>query len=186
MIAGNYGGGTVEEPTLTSKVRGRWGSGGGFLGTITVRRPSWQAAEMPSKLAFAGKLNLRMNLPALRSTRTYLISVSDAKSSRFFSPLIFSTLSFSTCTCTFYSQLNTHPPNCQRWYTWSVHIYWIYSMQLMWTTSLSMQQRLRNAACLVSAVTTEEWLKNIRLHQIHLQNLTTKELSLQSWSQRLM
>ncbi len=88
----------LAEPTGTSKVLGRLTSGGGCLGTIMVSRPSWHAAVILSKLALAGRLNLRMNFPALRSTLTYLISVSVTNSSRLRSPLIFNTLSFSTCT----------------------------------------------------------------------------------------
>ncbi|RYR18556.1 hypothetical protein Ahy_B03g063188 isoform C [Arachis hypogaea] len=39
------------------------------LGTVTVRTPFSMAAFTSSILAFSGSLNLRMNLPLLRSTR---------------------------------------------------------------------------------------------------------------------
>ncbi len=85
------------QPTVTSIVLGFTGSGGGSLGTVTVRTPSSQAALIASRSASAGSVYLRMKVPALRSMRMYFTP--GTCSSRLRTPLIASTLWLSNSTC---------------------------------------------------------------------------------------
>nr|CAB3496390.1 unnamed protein product [Digitaria exilis] len=73
------------------------------LGTVTVSTPFSMDALICSVLAFSGSLNLRRNLPLLRSTRCHWSFFSSRSLLR--SPLIWRTLpsSISTFTSSFFS-----------------------------------------------------------------------------------
>ena len=75
-----------------------FGSGGGILGTVTVRTPFSMAAFTSSTCVFSGSLKRRRKLPCERSTRCHL-SEEDV-SSFLCSPLICNTRPSSTCTFT--------------------------------------------------------------------------------------
>ena len=76
-----------------------FGSGGGILGTVTVRTPFSMAAFTSSTLVFSGSLKRRRKLPCARSTRCHLSEEEDV-SSFLCSPLICNTRPSSTCTFT--------------------------------------------------------------------------------------
>ncbi len=149
------------QPTVTSIVLGFTGSGGGSLGTVTVRTPSSQAALIASRSASAGSVYLRMKVPALRSMRMYFTP--GTCSSRLRTPLIASTLWLSNSTCINQPrhQIHTLPAKLRIFIFVSVELPTLYISKWVFPRTVAPESRQCCRAvrwlCAQLLVETEQW-----------------------------